>query len=136
MKNQLIINDTVVAAIIPNTDTIVLNLITTLSINDAKILGDWIKINSVNNDPVIDKTVNEIITVQPFQNYAFIDSRDLINDESNNAYDLPQLAVVSDNMTISFKLFGATPLVITKALALWIDQIDAWMHTDVEVEWN
>lgn len=136
MKNQLIINDTVVAAIIPNTDTIVLNLITTLSINDAKILGDWIKINSVNNDPVIEKTVNDIITVQPFQNYAFIDSRDLINEESNNAYDLPQLAVVSDNMTISFRLFGATPLVITKALALWIDQIDVWMHTDVEVEWN
>lgn len=136
MKSQLIINDTVVAATIPNTDTIVLNLITTLSINDAKILGDWIKVNTVNDDPVITKTVNEIITVQPFQNYAFIDSRDLINDESNNAYDLPQLAVVSDNMTISFKLFGATPLVITKALALWIDQIDAWMHTDVEVEWN
>lgn len=136
MKNHLILNDTIVASKIPNTDDIALNLITTLSISDAKVLGEWIKTNTKNDDPIVSNTVKAIVTMQPFQNYAFIDSRELINGKSNNPYDLPQLAVVSDNQTIAFKLFGDTPLVIANALALWIDKIDEWMHTDVEVEWN
>lgn len=136
MKNQLMVNGTIVASKIPNSDDIALNLVTNLSISDAKILGEWLKANTKNNDAIINDTIESIVTFQPFQNYAFIDSRELINGTSNNPYDLPQLAVVSDNHTITFKLFGDTPLVIANALALWIDKIDEWMHTDVEVEWN
>lgn len=136
MKNHLILNGTIVASKIPNTNDIALNLVTNLSISDAKILGEWLKANTKNNDPIINDTIESIVTLQPFQNYAFIDSRELINGASNNPYDLPQLAVVSDNHTVAFKLFGDTPVVITNALALWIDKIDKWMHTKVEVEWN